>query len=122
MSKQRQAVLNVVNESCDHPTAEVVLTRCKQIIPSINLATVYRNLSALVKQGAINKISQNDGDRFDKTLISHAHFKCIKCGKLTDLLELNVESIKSEVENKYSLKIDDLNVVFDGTCNCCLNS
>ena len=120
MSKQRQVVLEVVKNSIDHPTAETVLFRCKEIMPSINLATVYRNLGALAKQGAINKISQYDGDRFDKTLHAHAHFKCINCGCLTDLLEIDVESIKKEVEIKYNLKIDNSSVLFDGICDNCL--
>ena len=120
MSKQRQVVLQVVNNSCDHPTAETVLFRCKEIMPSINIATVYRNLGALVKQGLINKISQDEGDRFDKTLHSHAHFKCLNCGSLTDLLEIDVESIKSQVEIKYNLKIGSSSVLFDGVCDNCL--
>lgn len=120
MSKQRQVVLQVVTNSCDHPTAETVLFRCKEIMPSINIATVYRNLAALVKQGLINKISQDEGDRFDKTLHSHAHFKCLNCGALTDLLEIDVESIKSQVEIKYNLKIGSSSVLFDGVCDNCL--
>jgi Fe2+ or Zn2+ uptake regulation protein len=120
MSKQRQVVLQVVTNSCDHPTAETVLFRCKEIMPSINIATVYRNLGALVKQGLINKISQDEGDRFDKTLHSHAHFKCLNCGALTDLLEIDVESIKSQVEIKYNLKIGSSSVLFDGVCDNCL--
>ena len=119
MSKQRQIVLNVVNESMDHPTAETVLLRCKQIMPSINLATVYRNLKTLVSQGMVYKISQEDGDRFDKTLRPHAHFKCSNCGVLTDLLEVDVESIKNEVEKRYSYKVNDLNFLFKGTCERC---
>ncbi len=120
MSKQRQVVLQVVTNSCDHPTAETVLFRCKEIMPSINIATVYRNLGALVKQGLINKISQDEGDRFDKTLHTHAHFKCLNCGSLTDLLDIDVESIKSQVEVKYNLKIGSSSVLFDGVCDNCL--
>ena len=120
MSKQRQVVLQVVTNSCDHPTAETVLFRCKEIMPSINIATVYRNLGALVKQGLINKISQDEGDRFDKTLHSHAHFKCLNCGALTDLLEIDVESVKMEVESKYDLKVTNSSIFFNGVCDSCI--
>ncbi len=120
MSKQRQAVLEVVNSSCDHPTAETVLYRCKQIIPSINIATVYRNLASLVNQGLIKKISQQEGDKFDKTLIQHAHFKCINCGNLTDLLDIDVEEMLRSVESKYNAKVDDISLLFNGVCDSCL--
>ncbi len=121
MSKQRQIVLSVVNNSIDHPTAETVLYRCKSLMPSINLATVYRNLKALVGQGLVNKISQDEGDRFDKTLCAHAHFKCTNCGSLTDLLEIDVESIKKEVELKYNFKASETNFVFKGVCSSCID-
>ncbi len=121
MSKQRQAVLDVVTNSCDHPTAETILYRCKQIIPSMNLATVYRNLKELVKQGKVNKISQEEGDRFDKTLVNHAHFKCINCSNLTDLLDIDVDAIKLQVENEYGVKINISSVSFSGICDNCLN-
>ena len=48
MSKQKQVVYNAVLNSVDHPSAETVLLRSKVEMPSFNLATVYRNLSALI--------------------------------------------------------------------------
>ena len=56
MSKQKTVVYNAVMSSSDHPTADMVLSRCKEVMPSINLATVYRNLNALIKEGV------QDGD------------------------------------------------------------
>ena len=53
MSKQKQVVYNAVLNSVDHPSAETVLLRSKVEMPSINLATVYRNLSALIKDGLV---------------------------------------------------------------------
>ena len=121
MSKQKQVVYNAVVNSCDHPSAETVLLRSKAELPSINLATIYRNLKVLVGQGLVNKISQDEGDRFDKTLCAHAHFKCTNCGSLTDLLEIDVESIKKEVELKYNFKANETNFVFKGVCSSCIN-
>ena len=53
MSKQREIVYQAVTSSCDHPSAELVLARAKTVMPSINLATVYRNLNALISDGKI---------------------------------------------------------------------
>ncbi len=122
LSKQRQAVLDVVNNSCDHPTAETILFRCKDLVPTINLATVYRNLACLVELGLIKKISQEGGDRYDKTLIKHAHFKCCNCGCLTDVNDVDFNSIISNIEEKFAFKIDDTNLLFSGKCEKCLRS
>ena len=46
-SKQRDAVLANLQSRYDHPTAEDVFLSVKEVIPSISLATVYRNLKLL---------------------------------------------------------------------------
>lgn len=117
-SKQRDIVYKVVHESYDHPDAETVLLRCKELMPTINLATVYRNLKTLSTEGVIKKISLTSGDRFDTTISSHAHFKCEKCGKFFDILEIPLDKI----ENSYYKGVGDITsaeVILLGTCNDC---
>ena len=117
-SKQRDVVYKVVHESYDHPDAETVLLRCKQIMPTINLATVYRNLKTLSSEGLIKKISLTSGDRFDTTTVSHAHFKCEKCGKFFDVQEIPLDKI----ENSYYNGVGDVTsaeIILLGVCIDC---
>lgn len=116
MSKQRNVVLNAVLNSSDHPTAETVLLRCKSEIPSINVATVYRNLNALVKEGLVKRVGADGGDRFDKTLYSHAHFQCRECGLVEDV-ECDLTSLLSAT--KEGVVIDGVDVSFRGVCDNC---
>ena len=118
MSKQRQVVLLAVQTSSDHPTAEMVLGRCKELMPSINLATVYRNLNALVKEGKVRKIEAVGGDRFDKTLFDHAHFQCSKCGAVTDIMGIDVKSILA-IAKFGGNDIIDTEINFRGVCATC---
>lgn len=121
-TKQKQVVLNAVLSSCDHPTAEVILQRSKIELPSINLATVYRNLNALVLENKIRRISISGGDRFDKTLSSHAHFKCAKCQSVFDVSCVDVNSLLDCVKTSVSAVIG-VDVVVNGIClNCKVNS
>ena len=55
-SKQREAILRVVNASNVHPTAEMVYREVKKEIPNISLGTVYRNLNALADASQIKRI------------------------------------------------------------------
>lgn len=116
MSKQRNVVLNAVLSSVDHPTAEAVLTRCKVEMPSINIATVYRNLNALVKDGLVRRVMADGGDRFDKTLIEHAHFQCRECGAVSDV-NLDISSIL-EVKNS-GVTVESVDVFIKGLCENC---
>ena len=47
MTKQRQLVLSVIQQSEKHLSAEEVYVLVKKQLPSIVLATVYNNLNAL---------------------------------------------------------------------------
>ena len=114
-TKQRKIVLNIVNSSYSHPTAEDVYGECKMIIPNISLGTVYRNLNLLVELKRIKRLRfDNDVDRFDKCL-EHAHFHCNKCGKIDDIYE------KVDLTNLIgNNKIIDCKVILEGICSNCL--
>ncbi len=118
MSKQKEIVYTVVSSSQDHPTAELVLFRAKSLMPSINLATVYRNLDSLAKEGRIRRVQHVLGDRFDKTLHHHAHFICEKCGEFTDISTLDlkkvIDNLKISIHN-----ITSVDFVITGTCSSC---
>ena len=120
MSKQKTVVYNAVMSSSDHPTADMVLSRCKEVMPSINLATVYRNLNALIKEGSIQKVMVDGGDRFDKTLGAHAHFQCRVCNVVFDVDGVDLSCIKEGL-NGIDNQVEDVDVTFKGVCQSCLN-
>ena len=85
-SRQRESILNALNEKLDHPTAEMVYNCVKQEQPNISLGTVYRNLNQLVEQGTLRRIATPvSGDRFDIRVDPHAHLLCTCCGRVLDL-------------------------------------
>ena len=50
-SKQRELVLQKVEQLCDHPTAEEIFDLAAKECPGLSLGTVYRNLNSLVEAG-----------------------------------------------------------------------
>ena len=65
-SRQRNLILDIVKNTTSHPTAEWVYQEAKKELPSIGIATVYRNLNTLVELGEVRRLSSGDGqDRFD---------------------------------------------------------
>ncbi|MBQ3235426.1 MAG: transcriptional repressor [Clostridia bacterium] len=120
MSKQRNVVYSAVINSSDHPTADMVLARCKEVMPSINLATVYRNLNALIKDGVIQKVMVDGGDRFDKTLGTHAHFQCKVCNSVVDIEGVDLSCLKG-IGFETNNRVDEVDVTLKGVCHNCLN-
>jgi len=121
-SEQREIVYSIVQESSDHPTADTILLRAKNIKPSINLATVYRNLSMLAKTGKILRINIDDGDRFDKTISPHAHFHCVNCGLVIDVNANDIGCCYNRVAEENGCRIDKVDMVFTGVCKECLKA
>ena len=105
----------------EHPTAEMVLARCRQVMPKISRATIYRNLKELAKEKKIKRIELSGEDRFDITTTNHAHFICECCNEFKDVSDIDVEKI---VNGRFSGigKIDKIDIVLSGVCDNCKKS
>ncbi len=84
-SHKRQLVYEVVQQSTDHPIADVIYERARERDASISKGTVYRNLNLLTELGEIRKLMMPLGpDHYDFNLDSHYHFICRSCNKVVD--------------------------------------
>ena len=123
-SKQRELILNVLKERKDHPTAEMLYNDIIKIMPTIGIATVYRNLAALYESGQILKIEtkQGESDRFDGNLMPHLHFQCLECNEIQDIFldECDNEKLK-EFANIINAKVTSSKILLKGKCEKCKN-
>lgn len=121
-SLQRDLIFKYVEESYDHPTADMIYERVRKDIPNISLGTVYRNLNLLSEMGKIKRIIMpGTSDRFDKTLESHSHIYCINCNKVDDIMIDKINDIDNLVSNKTGYEIISHDIVFVGICSSCKN-
>ncbi len=122
MTRQREAVLNVLRHSCDHLTADQVYDAVRQSIPRISLGTVYRNLEILASKGLIQKIASSSGPmRFDGNPHRHAHVRCERCGALEDVpLKKNFDP-KEFVDEGSGLVVRSFVLEFTGLCRRCVS-
>ncbi|MGE3268146.1 MAG: Fur family transcriptional regulator [Chloroflexota bacterium] len=85
MTPQRQAILDAVRASHDHPRAADIYERVRAVQPGIAFATVYNALHALADHGVILQLSFGDhASRFDGRVDRHDHVLCTRCGNLVD--------------------------------------
>jgi len=86
-SKQREHIYHLVASSKSHPSAEDVYSAAKELIPSISLGTVYRNLRLLVEEGKLREVLVDGSTitRFDGMTEDHEHFICTGCGMILDI-------------------------------------
>lgn len=128
-SKQRMLILDIVKNNRIHPTAEWIHTEAKKVIPNIGLATVYRNLRALVELGEIMSINvPNHPERFDGCADTHFHKACVECGNLEDLELKDGEEVYKIEEMVYTMfkdisENDKLNhTLLTGICDKCIQN
>lgn len=120
---QRKLVLEVVRQSCDHPTAEIIFLRASKKAPKISLGTVYRNLAVLTELKEILKISSPHGpDHYDFNLEDHCHFLCKKCGEMCDIpLECSPSQSELHAPEKSGFDIYGHTLTYFGICPSCKN-
>ena len=83
---QRLSILEYLESTDSHPTADQVYGEVSRQYPSISRATVYNTLEALTKAGAILKLSvDRTAARYDADTGPHAHFRCRICGNVLDV-------------------------------------
>ena len=117
-SKQNDLILEIINNSYNHPNAYMIYESCKKEIPNISLGTVYRNLNNLVNNMQIKRIKMPDNiDRYDRINNFHAHFICLKCMEIYDL------DFKDKFfhDNLNGNKVLDYEISFKGICKNCLS-
>ena len=85
-SKKRQAILEALCATREHPTAEMLYQQLKPTYPELSLGTVYRNLGVLVEEGLAASVVRVAGqERYDATTVPHAHFVCRACRRVMDM-------------------------------------
>ena len=118
-SRQRELILETVQRSDDHPTADTIYTRMRAQDPKVSLGTVYRNLNLLCENGQLLKVPiPGASDRFDHTLCWHSHMYCTVCGGVVDA-DVDEKQVMKLVKNQKGA-VQDCAVVLFGVCEECL--
>ena len=114
--RYNKVILDIINNSDTHLTAEQVFFVLKKEYPAVALATVYNNLNSLCQQGKIRKISvEGCTERYDKNT-RHDHLVCRRCGKLSDI---HLEDITEQLKKQVGFEIDGYDIKVQYLCPEC---
>ncbi len=104
-------ILEIVENSRSHMTAEQIFEQLRQSCPQVVLATVYNNLNRLWKEGRIRKVSvEGSPDRYDR-ILRHDHLVCKRCGRLVDV-DLGDLTAQLERQVGFSILAYDLKLLY----------
>ena len=96
LTPQRLAVFRQLAAVESHPSAEELYATLRPELPTLSLATVYKTLDALARIGVVRRVSRDGGrSRWDAGLESHHHLVCIQCGEVSDVVDAQLDAVKS---------------------------
>ena len=117
MTKNARYILEIINNSTEHLTAEQIYLRLHEKNEKAVLATVYNNLSSLYEQNLIRKVCvEGYPDRYDKT-VRHDHLVCKKCGKLSDI---TLEDLTEKLQKQIGVPMISYDLKINYICTECL--
>ena len=61
MTSQRETIAMALDQSYDHPDAELLYKRANEIDSTISIATIYRTLGVFERAGLVQKVDVGDG-------------------------------------------------------------
>jgi len=114
---QRLAILEYLDGTKSHPTAEEIYEAVHETYPTIARATVYNTLEALTKSGTILQLTVDPtAARYDADTGPHVHFRCRICGRVYDINAKQSRCLASEVDNH---QVESIRTYAFGVCASC---
>lgn len=98
ITRQRAALLKVLADAQDHPDAEELHRRARDLDPSLSLSTVYRTLTALEEQGVIHRHAfEGASARFETAADHHDHMIDVESGEVMEFFSEKIEALQREI-------------------------
>ncbi len=120
-SRQRELILNCVRSTTEHPTAEMVYQWLKPVSPNLSRGTVYRNLNLLAEEGLLERMPF-PVERYDARTEPHAHFRCQRCGQVSDLDFPYQPELDEAAARQCGGAVNNHSLLFYGVCAACADS
>ena len=107
MTEQRRVIAQVLEESEDHPDAEVLYARACAVDPKISLATVYRTVKLFDEAGILDKLEFGDGRaRYeDAERAHHDHLIDLTTGEVIEFVDPEIEALQDKIAKRLGYRL-----------------
>jgi Fur family transcriptional regulator, ferric uptake regulator len=121
MTPQRMLILEAIEATHEHISAEEIYAKVIKKYPHVNISTVYRTLELLKKLGLVTETDFGGGQvRYHPAEKGHHHhLVCRNCGRIIDLDEDELSQLKDILLLKYKFNADLKHLAITGQCAVC---
>jgi Fe2+ or Zn2+ uptake regulation protein len=118
VTPQRLAIISLMDQY-GHISVRDIFEKIKTNFPSLSLATVYKNINAMLESDFIKELKIVGQDsKYELIKEAHSHMICKKCGKVEDI-QLETDSLVSSAAKKSHYNINESVVQLFGVCPDC---
>jgi Fe2+ or Zn2+ uptake regulation protein len=120
LTSQRRAVLDALEDSGGHPSAEEVYLAVKKRNPRVALGTVYQALSVLEEIGLIEAKRWSESPvRYDLNIAPHYDIRCVRCGAVAEVPGVEFEDFAARIRKNTPYEVTGASLVIEGHCPAC---
>ena len=120
VTPQRLAIYEVLSNTTEHPSAEVIFNQLQPHYPTMSLATVYKTIEILKEIGLVQVLNVGeDSFRYDANTENHPHVRCMVCKRVDDIFEVDASEFVDKVAQKTAYQLTGQQFYFYGICPDC---
>ncbi len=119
---ERKTILKEIFSFHSHFDVDKLYDKLREQKEHISRATIYRTLPLLVGSNLISEALRCEGKISYEHIYGHEHHDhmiCIKCGKIIEFRNENIEKLQNEICKKYGFKAVEYRLGIRGYCNKC---
>lgn len=118
VTPQRLAIVSLMDQN-GHISVREIFDKIKANFPSLSLATVYKNINAMLENNFIKELKIVGQDaKYELIKDAHSHMICQTCGKVEDI-ELDTDALISIAANKSHYSVAESAIQLFGICPDC---
>lgn len=122
LTTQRRIILDIISDSCDHPTASDIMERLKLRGHQVAYATVYNSLRFLSEEGLVRELKlDGDASRYDARTEDHHHIQCTSCGRVDEVMTEAPKDWLLRISEETGYVLSEEHFFFKGVCSACSN-
>lgn len=116
VTQQRTTIVSVLAGAADHPSADELFVKAREIDETVSTATVYRTLAVLEDAGLIRKLSFEDApSRYEMTPRSdHDHLIDVETGELIEIPNEEIAALRERIAAEMGYEIVSHHTVLRG--------
>ncbi len=118
ITPQRLAIIQLMDQH-GHIGVRDIYEKIKERFPSLSLATVYKNINAMMENQFINELKiVGQENKYELAKERHSHLICRVCGEIEDV-HIDTTSLAERLPAENGFQLEVISVQFFGHCKKC---